>query len=229
MIRVHCIAHVSFASISFLDTWAAENNYEFAATLSHAKQPLPAPGDFDLLIILGGPQRAIEIDKYPYLIKVMQLINAAIADNKKVLGICLGAQLIAASLGAPSEISPEKEMGVFPVTLNTLGQQDPIVKHLPNTFNSSHWHYDMPGIPEGATILATSAGCPRQIVKFNPNTYGFQCHLEFTHALMKKIVDKYNDTIEHGKYVQEKTETLSYNYQEINDTLKLFLKYFMAQ
>lgn len=229
MIRVHCIVQVSFASISFLDVWARENNYAFAATLSHGKQALPKVEDFDLLIILGGPQNAEATDKYPYLTKVMQLINNAIAANKKVLGICLGAQLIAAALGAPSEKSPEKEMGIFPVTLNAAGMLDPVVRHLPSTFNSAHWHYDMPGLPDNSTVLASSAGCPRQIVRFNANSYGLQCHLEFTKPLMEKIIAKYQETMVQSQYTQSKTTMLAYDYPAINDTLQLFLRHFIAQ
>ena len=97
-----------------------------------------------------------------------------------ILGICLGAQLIGEALGASFEHSPNKEIGLFPITLTKDGQQDSHFSDFPKIFNVGHWHGDMPGLTNESKVLATSEGCPRQIIRYAPTIYGFQCHFEFT-------------------------------------------------
>src|SRR3990167_675330 len=113
-----------------------------------------------MLILMGGPQSPLKIGEFPYLADEIDLIKTAFLQNKRILGFCLGAQLIGEALGAPTGRSPEKEVGVYPVTLTEEGKKDPLLTDLPDNFPVIHWHNDMPGLLEDSALLAYSEGCP---------------------------------------------------------------------
>jgi len=103
-----------------------------------------------------------------------------VAAGTAIVGVCLGAQVVGEALGAPAEPSPHPEVGAFPVTLTADGRKHPFLAGVEPTFLAGHWHRDMPGLTAAAVVLATSAGCPRQIVAYGRHVYGLQLHLELT-------------------------------------------------
>lgn len=224
--RVSALIHAPFESLGVIQAWLQRNGYSLRETHSYRGDRLPGLDDFDWLIVMGGPQNAKALEKYPYLQDEVRLISQAMQQQKLLLGICLGAQLIAESLGANTEASPEKEIGVFPLQLTEGGHSDPIMRHFPEQFPATHWHNDMPGIPAGATVLAVSRGCPRQIVRFSPRAYGLQCHLELTSADVGKMVE-HETELTFGRYTQTKDELLTHNYSPINQLMFLFLDHFI--
>ena len=117
MIKVHFLQHVQYEGLGSIADWIHGNSYDLTVTQLFNDQSLPDPGDIDFLIIMGGPMGIYQEDKYPWLKKEKLFIEQAIKKNKKVLGICLGAQLIADVLG--SKVFPNKyqEIGWFPVRL----------------------------------------------------------------------------------------------------------------
>src|SRR5579862_1536272 len=175
--RIHIIIHASFEKPGVIETWATHKGHTISYTHTYLGEQLPDSSQIDFLIIMGGPQSPLELDKYPYLRDEMALTKLIINQKKVVLGICLGAQIIGESLGAKTERSPNKEIGVFPIHLTTEGNQDFIFKQFPESFDVMHWHNDMPGVPAGSTILAYSEGCPRQVIRYNERVYGLQCHM----------------------------------------------------
>ncbi|NND64655.1 MAG: C26 family cysteine hydrolase domain-containing family, partial [Gammaproteobacteria bacterium] len=152
-LRIHYIMHASFETPGIIDEWAKEIGADYTGTKTYAGEILPTADQIDFLVVMGGPQSPIEIDKAPYLKDEISLIADVIAAKKPIIGFCLGAQLIAEALGAKTERSPEKEVGIYPIQLTPEGQQDAILKTFPVEFNVVHWHNDMPGIPEGAVLL----------------------------------------------------------------------------
>lgn len=144
------------------------------------------------------------------------MIQGALEQNKTILGFCLGAQLIGEALGAKTEQSPEKEVGVFPIELTAEASNDPLFKELPKTFPVIHWHNDMPGLTKESVLLASSKGCPRQVVRYRKRVYGFQCHLEITREGIKTMVEACSDDIKPSRFVQSKAELLEQNYTGIN-------------
>jgi len=144
----------------------------------------------------------METDKYPYLNDEINLIRASIEAGKVVLGFCLGAQLISEALGAKTEWSPEKEIGVYPIDLTAVGQKDPLFAGFDPKFNVIYWHSDMPGLPKGAELLAHSDGCPRQAFRYGDRVYGFQFHMEITPEVANDLVANCPDDLEPGKFVQ---------------------------
>jgi len=187
--RVHIVIHASFEKPGVIETWAIDRGYQVSFTHIYRGETLPDVSQFDFLIMMGGPQSPLELDQYPYLRDEIALTKQAIKQEKAVLGICLGAQIIGESLGAKTERSPHKEIGVFPIQLTKEAIDDPIFKLFPQSFDVMHWHNDMPGVPTGSAILAYSEGCPRQVVRYNERVYGLQCHMEMTTDLINGMIE----------------------------------------
>lgn len=170
--------HESFEAPAAIEAWAKSKNHHISYTRLYQDEQLPARADdFDFLVVMGGPQSpATTIEECHHFDaqKEIALIKMAIDSDKAVLGACLGAQLIGEALGAKFDHSPNREIGVFDVTLTEAGKKDPFFSSLPEKFPVGHWHGDMPGLTNDAEILAISEGCPRQIVRYTPKVYGFQ-------------------------------------------------------
>ena len=217
--RVLCILHADFETPGTIEQWASDNEHGFRIEKPYRGEQLSDVDHFDVLILMGGPQSAVRIAEFPYLLAEIALIRAALSRNKKILGFCLGAQLIGAALGAKAERSPEKEVGVYPIGLTAEGAKDPLLKGLPNTFPVIHWHSDMPGLTDGAAVLASSPGCPRQIVRYADDAYGFQCHMEMTLGGIKTMVEAVPEDLSASRFTQSQTELLENDYASINAAL----------
>ena len=155
-------------------------------------------------------------------------MQKAIAADIYIVGVCLGAQLLSVAYGGEYEHSPEREIGVFPVTLTEAGLVDEHVKGFGKTLNTGHWHGDMPGLTDNAVVLATSQGCPRQIVRFSPKHYAFQAHLEFDPEAIDLLIAA--DGEEHLRkqnkelpFVQTPEQLRANDYSEMNKMLYDFL------
>ena len=133
--------------------------------------------DFDWLIILGGPMNIYEEDKYPWLSKEKEFIHQAIASDKIVLGICLGAQLMADVLGGKVQRNVHREIGWFPVKLMPESKASRIFRVLPEEFMALHWHGDTFELPPGAVHTAESQACKNQAFELG-KAIGLQFHLE---------------------------------------------------
>lgn len=136
------------------------------------------------LVVLGGSMNVDEIDRHRFLAAETRWIEEAIATNTPVLGICLGAQLIAKALGAPVYPMGRREIGWGDVTLTAAAEDDLLFSGCPKTFAAFHWHGDAFEIPLGAVQLARSALCDRQAFRFGRNVYALQFHLETTTAII---------------------------------------------
>jgi GMP synthase (glutamine-hydrolysing) len=215
-LRVHYLMHVDFETPGIIEKWASDRGHILAGTLTSANKDIPDAADIDFLIVLGGPQSPLRMDDDPYLRDEINLISAMIRQNKPVIGFCLGSQLIAEALGARTRKSPCKEVGGFPVQLTEDGRKDPIFKDFPPEFDVIHWHYDMPGIPDGATLLARSPGCPHQAFRFGDRIYGFQFHMEPTRESIKPLLENGVDDLAPGEYTQTPEKILSFDFETMN-------------
>lgn len=130
----------------------------------------------DLIVVLGGPIGAYEADAYPFLTREIGIIEARIAARQPVLGICLGAQLIARALGTAVYAAPEKEIGWSEIELTREGERGPLA-HLHRTM-LLHWHGDTFDLPRGTTLLASTVRCRNQAFSFGSNILGIQFHPE---------------------------------------------------
>ncbi|MCH5720078.1 glutamine amidotransferase-related protein [Niabella hibiscisoli] len=228
--HIHFIQHEVFEAPGVYQDWALSRGYTIGFSKVFEYEALPSSiAAIDLLIILGGPQSPDTLlEDCPYFdaIAEMKLIRKAITAGKAVVGVCLGAQLIAAALGASHLPSPEKEIGVFPIALTEAGMLDEKVKHLGAFLPVGHWHNDMPGLPAGSKVLATSLGCPRQIISFANLVYGLQCHIEFTKELVEMLVEADGALFSHNRqfsFILEPDQLVSYDFMNMNNKLFGFL------
>ena len=224
--NILCLTHADFETPGIIEQWALEQNLAFQIKRPYRGESLPDIDPFDFLIIMGGPQSPLKLDQFPYLSLEINLIRSAIAQNKKIVGFCLGAQLIGEALGAKTERSPEKEVGVYPITLTSEGEKDRLLKDFPSSFPVIHWHNDMPGLTQDSVVLASSLGCPRQVVRYKENIYGFQCHLEITLAGIKTMLAAVPEDLNPSKFTQSETVLLNQDYRSINDKMIQILDVF---
>ena len=236
--RVHFVLHETFEVPGAYLKWAQERDHQVTTTKVYEKELLPKTIDgIDFLIVMGGPQSPDEDrENFPYYDPKSELafIKEAIAADIYIVGVCLGAQLLSVAYGAEYEHSPEREIGVFPLTLTEAGLKDEHVEVLGQTINTGHWHGDMPGLTENAVVLAASQGCPRQIIRFSPKHYAFQAHLEFDSEAVDLLIAADGEEVleEQSKkltYVQNPEAIRAYDYQEMNAKLYAFLDSLTSQ
>jgi GMP synthase (glutamine-hydrolysing) len=228
--NVHFIVHEVFEAPAALETWARDRGHTVSFSRVYQYEPLHiAQAAIDLLIVMGGPQSPAttseECQHYDAAAEIA-LIQRVLAQGGRVLGVCLGAQLLGEAFSAHFEHSPNREIGVFPVTLTEAGAKDPFLGALPREFPCGHWHGDMPGLSAEAAVLAVSAGCPRQIVRYSPRAYGFQCHFEFTAEAIEGMIRHSTSELEQYRnlpFIQSEALLRSHNYSEINSLLFEFL------
>lgn len=159
---------------------------------------LPKIDHFTHLILLGGPMNVYEEERYPFLKKEDLLIKEAIQRGRVILGICLGAQLIAKALGARAYKAPVKEIGWFDVELTEEGSRSTLFSHLPKNFPVFQWHEDTFELPRGAKLLATSSLIPYQAFNYGREVYALQFHLEVTENMVKEWLTDYEDELKNG-------------------------------
>lgn len=228
--NIHFIQHEIFEAPGAYLNWAEERNYKISFSKVYENEPLPDSADLiDMLIVMGGPQSpdttTAECPHFDAAAE-MALIQKCINKGKAVVGVCLGSQLIGQALGAKFNHSPEKEIGVFPITLTEEGKKDDKINHFGNSLNVGHWHNDMPGLTTESNVLAFSEGCPVQIVSYSNLVYGFQCHMELTTEVVSLLIESEDDLAAKSKkykFVQHPDFILSYDYSEMNAKLFQFL------
>jgi GMP synthase (glutamine-hydrolysing) len=172
---------------------------------------------FDTLIVLGGPMGVYEMEKYPHLLVGSRIIREAINRDMKVLGICLGSQMIARCLGAEVYPGPEKEIGWYHIELTGEGLKDPLIRRIAihpqvgdfwRKFKVFHWHGDTFDLPPGAVLLASSSLYKNQAFRFADNVYGFQFHMEVTKDV---IAEWFKDSPDAKKMIED-TENIYEEY-----------------
>ena len=234
--NIHILMHESFEAPGAILTWGVEHRHTLTFTRFYRGDALPpTTAGLDFLIVMGGPQSPATTEAecpHFHAKEEIDFIRDCVYTNKYVLGVCLGAQLIGEALGGPFEHSPQREIGVFDATLTDEGRADPVFASFPPVFPSGHWHGDMPGLTRDSAVLAASKGCPRQIVRYTPKVYGFQCHLEFTREAVEGMIANCGDELEAYKslpFVHGAAVLRSHNYTEINMYLYRFLDAMQSQ
>ena len=219
--RAHYLQHVPFEGLGSIEPWLRGAGYEITSSPLFRSAELPELEMVDLLIVMGGPMSVNDEDEFPWLIAEKRFVRCAIEAGKPVLGICLGAQLIASSLGARVYRNRCKEIGWFPVQ----GVPRPGLSStfpFPPTMEVFHWHGDTYDLPPGAVLLARSEGCPNQAFQIGSRVIGLQFHLETTPESARAIVSHFRAELSPAKYVQSEAtilEAAPEKYQAINDLM----------
>ena len=207
--RFYCLQHVAFETPGLLTGVLREKGYSLRKVALFDNEPLPSTADFDGLIIMGGPMSIHDEEMYPWLRAEKVLIAAAIREGKKVLGICLGAQLIAAVSGARVYPNPQKEIGFWPVRwteagkgtggrgTGDLGTRDGVAEEV-----FFHWHGETFDLPAGAVLLASTAACVNQAFMLGDKVLGVQFHPEVTPEIIRAMITHEGHELVDAPYIQ---------------------------
>lgn len=147
------------------------------------------------LVIMGGPMGVYEEDRYPFLCDEIRLIEQAVKEDKAVLGVCLGSQLLAKALGARVTKGKKKEIGWYPVSLAEGATKDRLWTGVEPSFTAYHWHGDVFELPRGAELLASSASTPYQAFRYGGRAYGFLFHMEVTEKIITEMVRTFSEEL----------------------------------
>jgi GMP synthase (glutamine-hydrolysing) len=179
--------HVPYEILGTLDPLLRDSGFRIRyVNFGRHSDARPRLDGYQGLIVLGGPMNVDETDRYPHLGVEMDLVREAVDRGLPVLGICLGAQLIARALGADVGRAPEKEIGWYEVRPTPEGRGDPLVGHFGEREHIFQWHGDTFEIPDGAEHLVDAPGCPNQAFRVGQNVYGFQFHLEVDESMVAR-------------------------------------------
>ncbi len=196
--NIHWLQHVSFEGLGCIEPWLEASPHAVSCTRLWAGEKLPGIGNIDGLIVMGGPMGIYDNEQYPWLAAEKAFIKEIIDQDKPVLGICLGAQLIADVLGSNVWKNEQKEIGFFPIS----GKKVSNVWNFPEEFLAFHWHGDTFGIPDGAVHLASSEATENQAFVYNDNVLALQFHLETTENSLLALYKNCSDEIGGGPFFQ---------------------------
>jgi GMP synthase-like glutamine amidotransferase len=198
--KVHWFQHVPFEGLGLIEGWLLARGHSLSCTRFYAGEAPPAAGEFDWLVVMGGPMNVYQYREHPWLGPEKRIIGEAVAAGKRVLGLCLGAQLIADALGGKVYQNGEREIGWFPVRAVPAGAASPFL--LPPETSVFHWHGDTFSLPPGSTWLAESDGCAHQAFAVGSLVLGLQFHLEMTSVEISRILLACADQLTAGRYIQ---------------------------
>jgi GMP synthase (glutamine-hydrolysing) len=185
--KILVFQHVPYEPLGTLDPLLKEAGFRIRY-VNFGRDPHQRPSleKYEALIVLGGPMNAHQIDTWPNLLTEVDVIREAVDSGMSVLGICLGAQLLAKALGGRVSRNEAREIGWYDVQLTEAGRSDPVISTFSATQKVFQWHEDGISLPEGADHLASSPASPVQAFRFGERAYGFQFHLEVDASLVER-------------------------------------------
>lgn len=223
--NAHILQHVSFEGIGSMGPWLRRRSANITSTRFFEPWTLPDVSSLDLIIAMGGPMSVNDEAELPWLVEEKQFIRAAIQQGIPVLGICLGAQLIASALGARVYPGKQREIGWFDIE-SVPHTSDAFV--FPNTTSVFHWHGETFDLPAGAVHLARSAACEHQAFQVGSNVIGLQFHLETTPQSAEAIITHCRGELVEGAFVQPESALQAVpleSYERINSLMEDVLDY----
>ena len=200
MRQLACLQHVPFEDLGNIARWAEARDFRIDVHRLFAADPLPRAAELDWLVVMGGPMGVHDERDHPWLPRERELIGEAIARGKTVLGVCLGAQQLAAALGAPVYTHRVKEIGWFPI--EGVASTGPFADLFAGTSEVFHFHGDTFDLPAGSVHLARSAACESQAFAYGERVLGLQFHLEMTRANVERICVECAAEFTPGRFIQ---------------------------
>ncbi len=200
--HLHYLQHAAFENTGKIADWALGRGYTLSGTRLYSGEALPVTDSFDWLVVMGGPMSVNQDKAHPWLTVEKRFINLALEQNKTVIGICLGAQLLASVLGAKVFPNKYREIGWWPVKLTREGAGHPFTQKLPGRFTPFHWHGETCDLPRGAVNLAESEACAHQLFAYGPKALGIQFHLEMTSQGILDLIANCRHELRDDSYIQ---------------------------
>lgn len=198
--RAHYLQHVPFEGLGSIEAWLRQAGWQITGTRLFETTLLPPAHDIDLLIVMGGPMSVNDEGELPWLVDEKRFVRECVAAGKAVLGVCLGAQLIANALGARVYPNRQKEIGWFPV--QAVASRGPADFTFPASVEVFHWHGETFDLPPGARLLASSTACRHQAFQIGRSVLGLQFHLETTPESARDLISHCRADLVPGPYVQ---------------------------
>jgi GMP synthase-like glutamine amidotransferase len=208
-LRIHYLQHVPFEGLGYINTWIQENGHSLTSTALYKSTFFPSLNDFDWLIIMGGPMNVNDHKSHPWLASEKEFIKKAINTGKTVIGVCLGAQLIASALGARVYPNTKKEIGWFPVSKTYDGMHQSLLSNIPEVTTVFHWHGDTFDLPYDATHLFQTDICPNQSFLYKKNVLALQFHLEMTPEAIIEISENCRNELFEDEFIQTEQEMIA--------------------
>ncbi len=207
--RVHYFQHVEFEGLGNIEPLLAAHNCQLQSTRWFAGEQAPASDSYDVLIVMGGPMGIFDYHLYPWLKAEKLALKAAISAGKKVLGVCLGAQLIADVLGATVSKNSAREIGWFALQSSPELQSSRWSKVFPERFKPLHWHGDTFTIPLGAVPVGSSKACANQGFILEDRIVALQFHLELAPSALATLCAACANELDGSAFVQSPAKMLA--------------------
>lgn len=208
-LRIHFFEHVSYEKPEAFAEWANEKGFRISRTRFYLDEPAPPLSGIDWLIIMGGPMGVHDDLQYDWLMEEKSYIKDAVAAGKTIVGVCLGAQLLADALGAKVYKNPYSEIGWQPVFLTDEGANHWLFNDFEHSFTVFHWHNDTYELPANAVHLLSTKTCPNQGFIYENRILGLQFHMEMGETAVREILDNNRHEMPDGPYVQQENEILN--------------------
>jgi len=223
--NIHYIKHVPFEGLGSIKPWALKHGHEITCSRLYLVNELPPVNKIDWLIIMGGPMSVNDELEYPWFVEEMKFVGQAIDAGKTILGICLGAQLLAKVLGSDVYPNPHKEIGWFPIEKAKTATEKSNGIVAEDTQVVFHWHGETFDLPSGAVHLARSEACENQAFVYGDRVIGLQYHLETTKASAEALIKNCSHEIVEARYIQTEKEILSdqSRFDKINSEMERLL------
>ena len=223
--KVHVLQHVPFEGIGSIVDWLTKRDATVGYTRFYESTELPDPGQCNLVIAMGGPMSVNDEQAYPWIEQEKAFLRETIRLGQPVVGICLGAQLIASALDASVCSGRHREIGWYPIeALNPCGD----VFRMPGGLTAFHWHDETFYLPDGSVRLARSEACDNQAFQFGRNVIGIQFHLEATPESVSLLLEHCGAELVPSQYVQSDTfirDASEAAYGKINRVMYELLSY----